>query len=184
MDAIECILARRTQKLFTGEPVSNDQIHKLLELATFAPNHRLTEPWRFFVCPHEHIPRLAETVVSTIRDDEDQKLLRKREIFKRRLPKLGAFIGVGYVPVKDDPRTAREDYAACCCAVQNIMLGATAMGLGSFWSTGRLFDRPPVRELLNMPEDVVRVAAIWLGVPTKPSKCKRRPAQELTTWVE
>ena len=184
MDTFECILSRRTHKQFTGEPVTKAQLEQLLELGIWAPNHRLTEPWRFFVVQGDGIPGLTQAVLDSIGDDEHPKLLKKKAVFARRLPKLGAFISVVRTPVPDDPMTDLEDHAACSCAVQNIMLGATAMGLASFWSTGKVFNRPPVRAFLGLPEGVVSVASIWLGFAEQAPHSKRIPVAELTTWIK
>ena len=183
MDVITCILGRRTHKNFTGEPVSRRQLEELLELATWAPNHRLTEPWRFFVVERSGVPALTEVVLGTISDDSHPKLLRKRDILKQQLPNLGAFIAVARPNVPDDPLTDREDFAACCCAVQNILLGATAMGYGSFWSSAKVFNRPAVREFLGIPAGFEMVASVWLGVATDRASSERTPVAELTTWT-
>lgn len=184
MDTIDAIRERRTHKEFTGQPVARETLEALLDLAVWAPNHRMTEPWRFFVVTAERIPDLAAAVDRAIKDDDHPKLLRKKPVLARRLPKLGAFIAVGRRPVPDDPLTDQEDYAACSCAVYAILLAATAMGLGSFWSTGKVFKRPKVRELLGMPDEMELVAAIWLGTPVAEARSARRSAPELTHWVD
>ena len=182
MDVTTCILGRRTHKHFTGSPVPHEQLETLLELATWAPNHRLTEPWRFFVVEATAMPALTEAVLGTISDDSHPKLLRKRELLKQQLPTLGAFLAVARTKVPDDDLADREDYAACCCAVQNILLGATAMGYGSFWSSAKVFNRPAVREFLGIPDGLELVASIWLGEPADQVSSKRTNVAELTTW--
>ncbi|MCA9564370.1 MAG: nitroreductase [Myxococcales bacterium] len=183
MDTHKAIITRRTHKIFTGEAVTHGQIRELLELAVMAPNHRLTEPWRFVVVPHERIETFAGVVVDSIRDDEHERLLGKKRNLSEQLPKLGAFIHVAQTP-NDDPITQKEDYASVCCAVQNIMLGATALGLGSFWSTGSVFLRDPVIAYLEVPQDWIPVASLWLGHPAGPAKSARKPATMMTTWVD
>ena len=183
MNTFEAILSRRTHKDFNGEPVTQQQLEQLLELATFAPNHKLTEPWRFFVVPHEHVAELAQVVVNAIRDDDHPKLRNKIKMFAEELPKLGAFITVARIPVPDDPTANAEELAACACAVQNILLGATAMGFGSYWSTAKIFERPTVREFLGIPDGMERIASIWLGGVVGEAVATRRPFSELTHWV-
>ncbi len=184
MDVFETILRRRTIKAFTGEGIPRARLESLIELATWAPNHRMTEPWRFSVVSHGKIPDFLDVVLGSISENDHPKLLKKKEILKGRLPKLGAFIAVTRTPVKEDPMIDREDYAACCSAVQNLMLGATGMGLGSFWSTAKVFDRPPVRSFLEIPEGAENVGSIWLGVPAEEGRSQRRPVSEVTTWIE
>ena len=183
MDAIEAILSRRTHKVFSGEPVSDEDINTLLKLATFAPNHRMTEPWRFHVLRKQHMKRFAEVVTGAITADDHERLQRKKETLGKRLPLLGAYITVGRVPSPQDPLLDKEDYAACCCAVQNLMVGATAMGIGSFWSTGKIFERPSVREFLGLPPGLERVASIWLGGLVEEARFHRTDVAQLTEWL-
>jgi nitroreductase len=184
MDVTEAIRSRRTYKVYDGTPVPRARIEELLELATWAPCHRMTEPWRFYVVEQERCQALADAVVGSIGDDEHPRLLGKRRKYGKNLPTLGAFIGVYRMPVPDSPATDREDYAACCCAIMNMLLAATGMGLGSFWSTGRIFDRPLVREFLGIDEGLELVGAVHLGIPTGESRSVRKPSSEKTTWVE
>ncbi|MDP7036190.1 MAG: nitroreductase [Planctomycetota bacterium] len=182
MNMFDLIRDRRTHKVFTGEPVTNEQLERLLELATWAPNHRMTEPWRFFVVGSEQVETFAQVVVEAIGEEAPPKMQAKRTMLSRRLPRLGAFVSVARRRLEDAHRD-QEDYGACCCAVQNLLLAATAMGLGSFWSTGGVFDLPPVRDYLGMGSDLERVASIWLGTPAEEARSVRRPATEWTHWV-
>lgn len=182
MDALHTLRARRTHKQFTGEPVAREALETLLELATWAPCHRMTEPWRFHVVAAERIPALAAAVGGALAGEVPAALAAKRPALADRLPRLGALIGVSRRPA-EDPRVDREDYAATSCAVHNILLGATALGLGSFWSTGRVFDLAEVRGFLGVPDGHDLVAAVWLGHPAGPATSARRPWGELTTWV-
>lgn len=183
MGTREAILSRRTIKEFTGERLSRETLEALLELAVWAPNHRMTEPWRFTVVCGEKLNDFAEVVVGAIRDDDAPKLLAKRPQLVERLPKLGAFICVHRTPVPEDPMLDREDYAACACAVQNLLLAATAQGIGSFWSTGRIFERPPVRAFLEVDPGADVVGSLWLGVPVREGQSRRTPAGEKTAWI-
>jgi nitroreductase len=183
MDALEAILTRRTHKVFSGEPVSDEDVHTLLKLATFAPNHRMTEPWRFYVLRKQHMKRFTEVVTGAITADDHEKLQRKKVMLEKRLPLLGAYITVGRVPTPEEPMLDKEDYAACCCAVQNLMIGATALGIGSFWSTGKIFDRPAVRTYLGIPDELERVASIWLGGIVQEAKYHRTDVAHLTEWI-
>ncbi len=182
MDTDLAIRSRRTVKQLTGAPVARHDLEELLELACWAPNHRLTEPWRFHVVEATRVPAFAQAVVGAIGEDAPDALKAKRGKLAAQLAKLGAFVAVTRARAAD-PATDREDYAACACAAQNILLGATARGIGTYWSTGAVWDLPPVRAFLGIPAEAEVVAAIWLGVPADVPAGRRRPWRELVRWA-
>ena len=146
MDVEEAIRARRTLKVYDPEPVPAATVLELLELAVTAPNHHDTEPWRFVVVGPETIDRLAAAV-------DDPKLRRSRT----------AVVVVQQVAA--DPAVAEEDYAACACAIQNVMLAARGRGLASFWRTPRSLHQPDARALLGLPDAARVVGVVHLGRP-------------------
>jgi nitroreductase len=184
MDVFEALLTRRTIKDFTGEAVSREDLRKLLEVAIWAPNHRMTEPWRFAVVTREGIAGLQSAVLEGIRPDDPPKVHAKRAQLEKRLPGLGAFISVHRCPVPGDEILDREDYAACCCAVQNILVGARALGFASYWSTARLFGREPVRRYLKISPEQEIVASIWLGRAAREATSRRTPVENVSRWIE
>ncbi len=115
----EVIRGRRTLKGFKPEPIDPAVIDELLDLAVYAPNHHTTEPWRFVVIGPATI---AQLVAAT----DDGKLTRSPT----------AIVVTQVVDADDD--TAREDYAACACAIQNVMLAARAREIASYWRTPKL----------------------------------------------
>ncbi len=87
--------------------------------------------------------------------------------------------------VADDPVQREEDYAATFCAIQNIMLAATGLGLGSYLRTGDLLNEPRLAQLLDLPADHRVVGTVYLGYPAEePKPRKRTPAAEKTRWLE
>src|SRR5262249_59273271 len=98
------------------EPVAPGVIDELLDLAVYAPNHHTTEPWRFTVIGPATIARLVEAT-------GDGKLTRSQTAI------------VVTQAVDADPEVAHEDYAACACAIQTLMLAARARELASYWRT-------------------------------------------------
>jgi nitroreductase len=142
----DAIRLRRTLKAYEPEPVDAATVRELLELAVHAPNHHRTEPWRFVVVGPETLARLAEDV-------EDPKLRRSRTA-----------VVVAQV-VDADAAVAEEDFAACACAIQNLMLGARARGLASFWRTPASLGRPAAHALLGLGPGSRVVGIVHLGRP-------------------
>jgi nitroreductase len=142
----DAIRGRRTVKLFTPEAVPAETVAELLDLAVRAPNHHCTEPWRFTVVGPDTLHRLVAAT-------GDEKLLRSTTAV------------VVAQRVDADPHVAEEDYAAIACAIQNVMLGARARDLASFWRTPKSLGTAAGREVLEVPPDERVVGIVHLGRP-------------------
>src|SRR5512133_2772332 len=105
----ELVRARRTTKVFGSEPVDRETIEELLELARWAPNHHLTNPWRFYVLGPQALARLKEAAGAEAASKLD------------RAPTL---IAVGATAGEDDPVRDEEDLLAAGCAAFLVLLGA------------------------------------------------------------
>jgi nitroreductase len=188
IDAIERVIhTRRTHKAFTGASIPRATIERLLELARWAPTHRLTEPWRFHVLEQPVIIRLmdflrARPEIAAVPDPVKgpQKLAKLLE----RLPQAGALIMTTWLRSKN-ATIDLEDHAAAAAAVQNLLLGATAHGLGSYWSTTPALAHPLTQRWCGIDMDSRGfLGCIWLGYPaTEPPVPPRRPVQEAVSWV-
>jgi nitroreductase len=183
MDVREAIRSRRTHKQFGDGEISRETVEELLELARWAPNHRLTNPWRFAVLLRPALDRFQQFVlenVSAICGKKSPESIREKA--QTLLPSLGALIVVGCVR-NPAPEVAREDFAACACACQNILLGATAQGLATFWSTGTMFCSAKSAEFYGLGEGVDLVGAICLGTPVKEPQGIREPLEGKVRWL-
>jgi nitroreductase len=168
VDVEPAIRTRRTHKAYEREPVDRGTIEELLELARWAPNHHLTEPWRFRVIGPETFDRL----VAAGAPNEASKL--------GRAPTLIA----ASATQKGDDHENREDLLATACAVYIVLLAAHARGLASYWRTPALFETEAAREILGFEPDEEFVALIHLGDPaTTPDPKERKPVEEYTTFL-
>ena len=141
MDVDTAIRERRTIGVFSDRPVAPQVIEELIEAARWAPNHKHTEPWRFHVVSGKARQELCDAILQAggeFKKDPRGKLMRSP-----------LFIAVTQEAVPDDQVRDQEDYAAVCCAVQNMMLAATARGLASKWSTGALAENPAAKRWLG-----------------------------------
>jgi nitroreductase len=186
MTILEAIAARRSVKEFLDRPIARAEIEPLLEAAVQAPNHRLTEPWRFHVLGPEarraYGAALGARKASRVEDPAAAaEVARKVEEKHAALP---AMLAVSVV-LADDPEIREEDYAATFMAIQNLLLAAHAAGLGTHLKTGAVMDDPRARAAVGVPEGERIVATIEIGVPAAmPAPKPRRPAAELTRWLE
>lgn len=188
MDAIEAIQRRTSVRRFRPEPVPRETIASLLDCAVRAPNHKLTEPWRFTVLTGAARGRLAELRarhrVKRYTDPNSDEARAAAEKMRRETEETPAFIVVSCA-VNPDELTREEDYAATMMAVANLMIGAQSLGLGTYVKTGGILRDPDVAELVGLEPGFRIVAVVSLGVPAaeEPPR-RRRPAAELTRWVE
>jgi nitroreductase len=185
MRAIDAITNRRSVKRFTRRPVSREEFETLLSAAALAPNHKLTQPWRFYVlgpdARYAYGLALGARKAKKLPDPAAAAALRETVGAEHRaLPGMIAVAVVNH----DIPETREEDYAAAMMAVQNIALAAVALGLGTHIKTGAVMVDPSARDAVGLPADQRIVAIVNVGEPAEavPAK-KREPAAALTTWV-
>ncbi len=147
MDLETAIRTRRTHKAFAPERVPDALLDELLELARWAPNHHLTNPWRFRVIGPEALAAL--------------KLAAGPEAASKldRAPTLVAVTAL----VDDDPVTAEEDLCATACATYVVLLAAHARGLVGYWRTPGVLRTAEGRAALGIGDDERFVALIHLG---------------------
>jgi nitroreductase len=163
MDVETAIRTRRTHKAYDAEPVAPDELDELLALARFAPNHHLTEPWRFRVLGPETLERL----IAAGEPNEGSKL--------RRAPTLV----VASARLTGDEHQNREDVLATACAVYAVLLAAHGRGLASYWRTPKLLETPDGRAAVGLGDDEELVALIHLGRPvTSPPAKERKPPSD------
>ncbi len=185
MSILEAIAERRSIKSFTDRPISDEEIDRLLEVAVHAPNHRMTEPWRFYVLGpesrHAYGAALGARKAKKVEDPEAaQAVIDKVANSHRDLP---AMLAVA-MTLDENPEIREEDYASTYMAIQNICVAATALGLGTHIKSGAVMDDPRARAAVGVPDDQRVVATIFLGEPESvPEGKKRRGARELTTRV-
>jgi len=184
MDVRTALESRRSVKRFTERPVTREEIELLLDSAVHAPNHRLTQPWRFYVLgPESRAKYGAALGVRKARKIEDPEAARlvaqKVEAEHRALP---AMIAVA-MHLAEEAETREEDYAATMMSVQNMMLAAAALGLGTHIKTGAIMQDPAARAAAGVAEGERIVAVVNVGEPAETGAPRTRtPARELTTW--
>lgn len=155
------ISARRTIHDFTAGRVPEQAlIRDALEVARWAPNHYLTEPWRFYLPGAESVERICQLYAGLSQGNE--------RAAKIKLARWRAMPGWLVVSCRrsEDARRAREDYAACCCVVQNLMLLLWEQGVGMKWSTDKLVGMAEFYAILGAePEKEEVVGMFWYGYP-------------------
>jgi nitroreductase len=185
MHVSDAIRARRSIKRFADQPVSREEIETLLGAAALAPNHRLTQPWRFYVLGPEaryaYGLALGERKARKIEDAEAARTMRETVAAEHRA--LPGMIVVAVVTT-DNPEIGEEDYAAAMMAIENLALAAVELGLGTHIKTGGVMGDPAARTAAGVRDNERIVAIVNVGVPADvPPPKKRELAAAFTTWV-
>jgi nitroreductase len=179
--------ARRTVKAFTGQPIDRRTIESLLELALWAPTHRMTEPWRFYALDQPAVAALGRYLRGepAICDAPDRgKAAASLAKLMERLPGAGAMVLVTWMR-DPNPALDLEEHAAAAAAVQNLLLAATAAQLGTYWSTSGPFMHPLTARWCGAGMQEGVLGMIWFGHPAvKPPVPARRPLTERLRWVQ
>ncbi len=176
----DAIRRRRTSLLVDAEaPVPADLIDRLLVAATWAPNHKRTWPWRFTVLTGGARARLGSAMAERAAEAgaDDAKVAKLGTKYLR-----SAAVVLVWVARRDtaDEVRRREDRDAVAAAVQNLLLAATANGLGSYWGTVADHLVPAVREVAGLDDRHDLVALVYLGWPTATVPAPERPAPPVT----
>jgi len=166
----ELIRTRRTQKAYEPGPVDRATLEELFELARWAPNHHLTNPWRFRVLG----PRALAALKAAAGPETAPKL--------DRAPTL---VAATVVQCGDDPVADDEDFAAAACATFIVLLGAHARGLDGYWRTPEALRTPAGRAACGVPdsERVLGLIHLGRGKGSKPAP-ERAPVDAFRSYLE
>lgn len=186
MELLEGLKTRRTIYKFQTKPIEKEIIEQILSCAVLAPNHKLTEPWHFYVLTGDIKNKLAEKrreiKLSTFEDPESEKAKMAGEQAYRFLADVPVMIAVT-TKKSDDKIREKEDYAAVSCAVQNMMLAAWNFGIGSYWGTGPLTRKEIAYQIIGADMDQEEIVGfIFFGYPVEVPKDKERKFEHKTTW--
>ncbi len=192
MATLEAIRTRRSVGKVRPERPPREAIEAILEAATWAPNHRLTEPWRFVVLAGEARRALgtaiAEGQAARRPDPADADAgVEARDAFERTAAKplrAPVVIAVAVEPVVGPKIVEIEEVAAGAAAVQNMLLAAHALGLAAIWRTGDACYDPVVKGFLGLAPAAHLLGFVYLGYPDgAPPERERTPAGGLTRWL-
>ncbi len=182
MTALEVLMSRRTIQDFKTDPLPDGILERALEAALRAPNHKLTNPWRFTqVGPKSRKVFVDLAAEAKFGADPSE---RQREMVAKKLEKSPVFLAVSQV-LDPDPFRRQEDYAAVACAIQNLSLALWAEGVGSKWSTGPATRHPLTYELLGIdPASEELVGVVMIGYPASVPDSPRLPLADVFRRVD
>lgn len=178
MNTIEALTSRRTAHHYTKEPVPQDWVVEALEAAIRAPNHKLTNPWRFFQIGAQTRPEIVEIALEAKRAFREITSADEAAI-RSKVGDSSVLILVGQALAKDELRR-KEDYASVACAIQNFSLAMWDHGVATKWSTGPFVTHEKTYELLGIdPKEIELVGAVFAGYPKVIPQTPRTPLSEV-----
>jgi nitroreductase len=177
----ERMRARRTTKLFLKRPVNKQLVRDAIEVARWAPNHHLTEPWHFYAFGDGLKAKCIELIRTIVAESKDEDIAEFKAKSAAEIP--------GWLLVtcrtSDDELLQREDYASCCCAIQNLTLYLSEAGVASKWTTGLITRDPRLFDLLDIdPAEEFVVGLIWYGYPKILPTQSRKPVDQILTETD
>lgn len=154
MNILDTIFTRRSIRRFTGEPIKEEDLKTILKAGFQAPSAMNREPREFIV----------------VRDQEVMEKISSFHPYAKMLPKAGC----GIVVCGDREKQSKEGFLAedSSAAIQNILLASHGIGLGAVWCglypVAELIE--PMVEILNLPEDIIPIGMVVVGVKDEEKK--------------
>ena len=170
MELEAAIRGRRTHKAYGREPVDRATLEELFELARWAPNHHLTNPWRFRVLGPNALARLKEAAGPEAAGKLD------------RAPTL---IAVSVMQGGEDPFADEEDLLAAAVAAYIVLLAAHGRGLAGYWRTPAVLRTDAGRAALDVSDDESVIGLLHLGPPRQEREApERAPTGDVVTFLD
>ncbi len=173
--------SRRTINFYSEELVSAEIFEEAIDVARWAPNHRLTEPWHFYHLGDISKARAIDLIANIKSEGQGNDAYAA---VSKKLSKIPGWLVVTS-NLSDDPLLQQEDYASCCCAIQNMMLYLWKAGVGVKWTSGKVTRDERFFEILriNMEEKMI-VGLFWYGYPDHVPSQKRKTVDKILTRIE
>jgi nitroreductase len=182
---LAAIRDRRSMGKVTNDVPPPELIWRMIDAGTWAPNHHLTEPWRFVVLEGDARIALGEVMgqVDAARHDDPDQAAEASAKTARKPLRAPYVIAIGVEPDPSAPEL--EEICSGAAAAQNMLLAAEALGLAAIWRSGWITFTPEVRDHLGFSASGRVLGFIYVGYPAgeKPVRT-RRPATEVTRWRE
>ena len=177
----ERMRSRRTTNQFLRQKVSRQLVLDAIELARWAPNHHLTEPWHFYLLGDEMIAASARLIGAIVSEKKTAELGE----FKAK----SAAVIPGWLLLtckkSDDELQQQEDYASCCCAAQNLTLYLSEAGVAAKWTSGLVTRDQRFFDLLNIDSDKEFVVGLfWFGYPRILPEQSRKDVASIVTELD
>lgn len=183
----QLIRSRRSTKprLYNGKKINDRIVWQIIENANWAPNHGLTQPWRFKVFTDSSLEKLGEFQANLYQKITPPEKFKpeKYDRMKTNLLKSSHVIVICMKRQKSEKILEIEEIEAVACSVQNMALTAAAYGICSFWGSGGVTYTEELKEFLGLAAKDRCLGYLYLGYSDNPTTHSRRePIQEKVEW--
>ncbi|MCB0836236.1 MAG: nitroreductase [Bacteroidetes bacterium] len=186
----QLIRSRRSifPRQYTGEKIPREDVEIILENAHWAPNHGKTEPWLFKVFTGKGLEEFAQKHADLYREltPPDKFLENKYQKLQLNPLKSSHVIAICLNAGTNPKIPEMEEVAAVACAVQNMHLTATAMGLAAYWSSGGMTYHARMKDVLGLDENQKCLGFFYLAKyegPT-PEGHRKDSWETKVEWIE
>ncbi|MFC2175474.1 nitroreductase [Bacteroidota bacterium] len=172
---------------FSAQKIQKEIVKELLDAAKWAPTHRYTQPWRFKVFMGDGITKLSAFQSELYRAKKAAEFKQEKFDKLRNRPLLATvIIGICLKRDETERNPIEEEIASVSMAVQNMMLVATAHGIGAFWASGGVTYWPETKAFMELGTNDKFLGFLYLGYPKEnwPRKTRRKPQEDFTEWIE
>ncbi len=195
MDVFEAIASRRSIRRYKNQPVPRELVERLLKAATEAPSGKNLQPWRFVVLQGEKKNRVAAALNDAARRLRQEGRPTGGAQGSARVMAEAPVLILVYDPYRNPAKEADKagradqfsltvDIQSVGAAIQNLLLAARALGLGTLWVCDILLAEREVAELVGR-KDQALIAAVAVGYADEaPSARPRRPWPDVTQWAD
>ena len=168
MNVDDAIRSRRTHKIYRPEPVPRNVLDDLFDLARWAPNHHLTNPWRFRV--------VGPRALQALKDAEPESAAK--------LDRAPTLVACSVTQTGDDQQNL-EDVCAGACAVYIVMLAAHARGIATYWRTPEVLRTAAGRSAAGIEDAELVLGLLHLGHADREWEAPERlPARDVVEYLD
>ena len=168
-----------------GKQIPAEIIQQIVENATWAPTHGMTEPWHFTVFSGAGLEKLAQFQSELYKAESGEKYKEDKYLKLKSQPLIASHvIAIGMKRSSEKKIPEIEEVAAVACAVQNIYLSTTVYGIGGYWTTGGITYMDKAKSFFGLNSEDKLLGFFYLGyiaIPAVPST--RKPLSEKVVWV-
>lgn len=188
---LDALKQRRSIRVYQNKPVPRELVGLVLEAAGWAPSAHNSQPWRFVVIEnpatkHALAAEMAEAWAADMAKDgltaDENKLAERQKRFAEAPVLIVACLtmeGLRRYPDKERQEVERDlAVESLGAALQNLLLAAYSLGLGSCWYCAPAFCKPTVRAALKIPPDIMPSALIVMGFPAEAPAAPHRKRME------
>jgi len=178
----EVIKSRRSIKpvKMNGKKIPDEQIREILQLANWAPTHGRTEPWRFIIYANEKVKQFCLQHAQLYKQHTPAEKF-DQAIYDKQLHNgdQASHLVIAIMQRGNSPKIpVLEEIAATAVAIQNVLLGATSLGIASFWSTGGMTHHAEMKNLLQLKDEDIVMGLLYFGYSDEQLEGKRQTGME------